>query len=163
MTFDPILYAPFAIQLHIAAALCAIALGPIALWRRSRDKWHKRFGYAWVGAMAATAVSSFAILDRPFFGPFSPIHALSLFTIFGLWKGIVAAKQGRIQAHQQEMRGLYFWAMGVAGLFTFLPGRRISMIFFANNPMQGFAIMTCIIGAVLAWYSFVNRSHSRMA
>ncbi len=157
MTLAPLLAAPFAVQLHVCAALCAIILGPLALWRRSRDHWHKRFGYAWVVAMALTALSSFAILDRPMIGPFSVIHALSVVTVIGLWKGVNAARARRIEAHQAEMRSLYFWAMGVAGLFTFLPGRRMNMVFFAGQPWLGFAVMTILIGSGLLWYWIAQR------
>lgn len=157
MTLAPFLYAPLEIQIHVCAALCAIILGPLALWRRSRDRWHKNLGYAWVVAMAVTALSSFAILDRPVIGPFSPIHALSVLTLTGLWRGIRAARQGRITAHQSEMRGLYFWAMGVAGLFTFLPGRRMNMAFFPETPSQGFTAMAILIGTGLVFYAYTTR------
>lgn len=157
MNFDLLLYAPFAVQLHVAAALCAIVLGPLVLWRRSRDRWHKGLGRAWVGAMAVTALSSFAISAAPVLGPFGPIHALSVFTIWGLWQGVKAARQGRIQRHQREMRSLYFWAMGVAGVFTFLPGRRMNIIFFDAAPMAGFIAVAGVIGTGLAWYAYRSR------
>lgn len=157
MTLSPLLTAPIAVQIHVGAALCAIVLGPLALWRRSRDRWHKHLGYAWVTAMAMTALSSFGISDAPIVGPFSPIHALSAFTVWGLWQGVNAARQRRIAQHQTEMRRLYFCAIGVAGLFTFLPGRRMNMVFFANAPMPGFIVMACLIGAGLAWYAYVRR------
>ena len=157
MTLTPLLIAPFAVQLHVMAAICAIVLGPMVLWRRSRDRWHKGLGYAWVIAMAVTALSSFAISHDPMLGPFSLIHALSVFTLLGLWKGINAARQRRIKAHQQEMRGLYFWAMGVAGLFTFLPGRRMNIVFFEEMPVAGFALMAVLIGSGLIWYMLARR------
>ncbi len=157
MTLIPILNAPFIIQLHVLAAVCAVVLGPLTLWRRSRDKWHKRLGYAWVMAMLATAVSSFWIMDIRIIGPFSPIHGISAFTIWSLWQGVNAARQGRIAAHRQTMQSLYFWAMGVAGLFTFLPGRRMNDVFFENAPMLGFVVMACLIGSGLAWSVYAGR------
>ncbi len=156
MTLAPLLDAPVAVQIHVCAAICAVVLGPIALWRRSRDRWHRRFGYGWVVAMALTALSSFGISDAPVIGPFSPIHALSVFTIWGLWQGLRAAHQRRILRHQNEMRGLYFWTMGIAGLLSFLPGRRMNAVFFAEAPMPGFMLMVCLIGAGLIWYASVR-------
>ena len=55
------------------------------------------------------------------------------------------------------MRSLYFWAMGVAGLFTFLPGRRMNAVFFGDAAMQGFLLMAGLIGAGLAWYAYISR------
>jgi len=87
MSLDLFIYAPIAIQLHVIAALCAVIIGPMELLRRSRDRWHKNFGYAWVITMAVTALSSFAIKAEIGPGPISPIHLLSVFTLLGLWKG----------------------------------------------------------------------------
>lgn len=132
-------------------------MGPLALWRRSRDRWHKRLGYAWLIAMAVTAVSSFGIMDIRLIGPFSPIHAISVFTLWSLWQGVNAARQRRIAAHQQAMKTLYFWAMGVAGLFTFLPGRRMNDMFFGAAPLAGFTVLACVIGGGLAYYALAGR------
>lgn len=162
MTLIPILNAPFIVQLHVLAAVCAVVLGPLTLWRRSRDRWHKRLGYAWVFAMLVTAVSSFGIMDIRIIRPFSPIHAISVFTIYSLWQGITAARQGRIAAHRQTMQSLYFWAMGVAGLFTFLPGRIMNDMFFAAIPLPGFIALACLVGAGLAWYSYTSRKAASM-
>ena len=90
MTIDPILAAPLIVQLHVISAVSAVVLGPIALFRRSRDIWHRCAGKLWVGAMFSTAATSFGISAFPVLGPFSPIHVLSLLTIFGLWQGIAA-------------------------------------------------------------------------
>ena len=157
MTLDSILTAPPLVQVHIVAALSAILLGPMALWRRSRDKWHKRLGYSWVIAMAVTALSSFGISGIKLIGPFSPIHALSVLTIFGLWQGINAARKRRIAEHRKAMQSLYFWAMGIAGLFTFLPGRRMNEVFFSAAPVAGFIVMALFIGAALIWYLLSQR------
>jgi uncharacterized membrane protein len=156
MSLDPILNASLVIQLHVIAALCAVIVGPLVLFRRSRDAWHKRLGYVWVIAMAGTALSSFGISEAPVLGPLSPIHALSFFTLLSLWHGINAARQGRIAAHQKEMRGLYFWAIGIAGLFTFLPGRRMNTALFGDASTFGFLVMAGLIGTGLVYYYYAN-------
>ena len=107
--------------------------------------------------MAVTASSSFGILDIWVIGPFSPIHALSVFTLWSLWQGVNAARQRRIAAHQQTMKGLYFWAMGVAGLFTFLPGRIMNQMFFDAAPLAGFVVLACLVGTGLGWYVYSER------
>lgn len=157
MTFDPILAAPLIVQLHVISALSAVVLGPIALFRRSRDIWHRRTGKLWVAAMFSTAATSFGISAFPVLGPFSPIHVLSLLTILGLRQGIAAVRRHDIARHQKEMRSLYFWAMGVAGLFTFLPERRMNLVLFPNHPQEGFWIMAALIGGGLLWYTKQSR------
>ena len=53
------------IAIHMAAALAAVAIGPIALWARQgatqRPRIHRAAGYAWVTLMVATAVSALFI------------------------------------------------------------------------------------------------------
>lgn len=79
--------------------------------------------------MAVTAVSSFWIHGLRVFGPFSPIHALSLFTLANLYLGIRARRHGRIAAHRGHMVGVAVGWAG-AGLFTLLPGRLMSQALF---------------------------------
>lgn len=160
MTFEPILSASLAIQFHVCCAITAVVLGPVALLRRSRDIWHRCAGYVWVLAMLGTAITSFWISDAPVIGPFSPIHGLSVFTIYGLWQGINAARRRDIKAHRANMQGLYFWAMGVAGLFTFLPGRRMNAVFFGNDPTAGFFTMMIVIGVGLTAFVITQRRRS---
>ena len=107
--------------------------------------------------MAGTALSSFGISEAPVLGPLSPIHALSFFTLWSLWYGINAARQGRIAAHQKEMRSIYFWALGIAGIFTFLPGRRMNTALFGDASTFGFLVMAGLISVGLAYYYYVNQ------
>lgn len=160
MTLDPILAAPFAVQFHVVSALIAVTLGPMALLRRSRDRWHRRLGKAWVLAMFCTAASSFAISGFPVLGPFGPIHILSVLTFWGLWQGVNAARKGNIARHQREMRNLYFWAIGVAGMFTFLPERRMNQVVFPNNPQEGFWLIVALIGSGLVYYALNSRRNA---
>ena len=157
MSLAPILTAPIEIQIHVFSAICAVILGPIVLLRRSRDIWHRSLGKFWVLAMFSTAASSFAITAFPVIGPFSPIHILSVLTFVGLWQGISAVRRGDIKRHQKEMRSLYFWAMGVAGLFTFLPERRMNQVLFPQYPQEGFWLMAAVIGSGLLWYAIHSR------
>lgn len=107
--------------------------------------------------MAGTALSSFGMVSEIGPGPVSPIHALSVFALWGLWRGISAARQGRIGAHQKEMRSLYFWAIGIAGLFTFLPERRLNTAIFGDASTFGFLFMIGLIGAGLAFYYLASK------
>lgn len=141
MALNPILDADPVIQLHIIAACIALAVGPLALYSRRRDVIHKLFGYSWVLAMAVTALSSFWIHSFPVIGPFSPIHLLAVFALWSLYEGMRHVLAGRIAQHQHAMRGLYWHGLMVAGLFNFLPGRAINVMFFGDLPDLGYVVL----------------------
>ena len=147
MTLEPLLAAPAVIQLHVAAAILSVALGPVAIFRRSRDTLHRVAGRVWVVAMAITAGSSFWISEDPMLGPFSVIHVLSALTLFGLGGAIRAIRARDVARHGATMRALYAQALMLAGAFTFLPGRRMSEAFFPGAPWLGLVIM---LGLALA-------------
>lgn len=81
MTLSPILTAGPEVQLHIAAAIVSIVLGPFALYLRRGTRLHRSVGYSWVVAMMVLALSSFAIHGFGLIGPFSPLHGLALLTL----------------------------------------------------------------------------------
>ena len=71
-TLVPLIDSPFAVQLHVGAAMLAILLLPLTLFRRRRDGLHKAAGYLWVTAMVTAALSSFFITGLQMIGPFQP-------------------------------------------------------------------------------------------
>lgn len=145
MTLTPFLDAPLIIQLHAASAIVALVTGPFALFRRRRDKLHKSLGRLWVAAMAVTALSAGFIFELRMIGPFSPIHLFVPLTLYGLWRGVMLIRQGEVAAHASQMRGIYFSAIGVAGLFTLLPGRMMSRILAPDAPWLGFACAAAVL------------------
>ena len=149
--FEPLLSAPLAIQFHAAGAMLALVLGPLALFRPKRDRLHKVAGYLWVMAMGVTIASSFAIFQIRLLGPFSPIHALSVLAAIGLLKAVRAALRGDIATHRARMRSLYVWALGLAGLFTLLPGRIMSRVLFPQAPLAGFVISLALAALAVFW------------
>lgn len=131
MTLAPLLNAPLAIQIHAIAALSLIPLTAIQFWRRKAGINHRVLGWVWVALMAVTAISSFWIHNLRLIGPFSPIHALSVFTLINLYLGIRARRQNRITAHRGHMIGIAAgWA--AAGLLTLLPGRLMFQTVFGS-------------------------------
>ncbi|MBT6543521.1 MAG: hypothetical protein HOL77_05485, partial [Rhodobacteraceae bacterium] len=73
------------VQTHIGTAVFAVGIGPLAVFRRRRDGWHKLLGYFWVLALATLVVMSFFITGlRP--GQFSAIHLLSILVLVD-WSG----------------------------------------------------------------------------
>jgi uncharacterized membrane protein len=117
---------PAALLIHIATATFALLAGAINLTVAKSSPIHRRLGYAWVLAMAGAAISSFALrsnLPIQFMG-FSPIHLLSVYTLYALANSVSHAKGGRIMAHRAGMRRAYI-SLCVAAAFTMLPGRLI--------------------------------------
>lgn len=129
LTFEPLLNATLPIQVHVVSALSAFFIGLGILLAPKGVRIHRTLGWLWVVAMAITGLSSFFITGI-FENAYSPIHALSAWTLIGLPFGIAAARRRKIKAHRQQMTGLFLGAMVVAGLFTFLPGRLMWQLFF---------------------------------
>ncbi len=149
MTLTPILAAPVMVQLHVAAALAALALTPLVLVRRKGDGPHRLLGRIWVAVMALTALTSFAITEFRLIGPWSPIHLLSLLTLYSLWQAVRAARARRIAAHQGYIYGACAGLVGAAG-FTLWPGRLMSQSLFAGMEWAGFiAVVTPALVAVV--------------
>lgn len=139
--FDPLLSAAPAIQVHVLTAILSLVLGPLVIYRNRRDRLHKTLGYVWVTAMAVTALSSFLIHGIAVLGLFSPIHLLSVVTLWSLFVAIRAAMRGDIHTHSGTLRGLYHYGLMIAGLFTFLPGRLLNTVFFADAPAGGWVVI----------------------
>jgi uncharacterized membrane protein len=117
------------IAIHLAAALAATAIGPIALWARKgrtqRPRLHRAAGYAWVTLMVATAVSAIFISggNGPRWGSFGLIHLLIPLTLGMLVVSFVLLARRNIVGHRQTMQYIYVGACVVAGGFTLLPNR----------------------------------------
>ena len=120
---------PLKVQIHIAAALAALAIGTIILLQPKGSRFHKTLGWAWVVAMAVTAVSSLFITGING-DTWSFIHLLSGWTIIGLPMAIYAIRNRKVQAHQRAMTGMFLGGLMVAGLLTFIPGRFFYAFFF---------------------------------
>lgn len=58
---DLLAAAPTAIQIHVAAALTALAIGTVLLIGIKGTRVHRTLGWVWVLAMGTTAISSFFI------------------------------------------------------------------------------------------------------
>lgn len=161
MTLSPLLHADAVIQIHVGAALAAILFGAGAWARRSRDRLHRLLGYAWVVAMAVTAVSAAFIFTLHIVGPFSPIHLLIPVVLAALWRGVAHARGGRIDAHRRVMTAVYVQALGIAGLFTLLPDRILGRVLFPQAPWTGFALSAMVISGAILAHGLTRRRASR--
>ena len=95
MSLAPLLDAAPAIPLHAFAAMAAFALGLVQFAAPKGTLPHRTVGWIWVGLMAIVAASSFWIHEIRLVGPWSPIHLLSIFTLY------VCASRSRPQETQE--------------------------------------------------------------
>lgn len=142
MTFDPLAAAGFAIQIHVAFALVALLLGPVALFRRRRDRIHKIVGYVWIVGLIGLALSGLFIESEiAVFGHFGPIHLLCPYALWGVGSGLYWIRKGDRARHRAAMRSVWFGAVGVAGLFTLMPGRILNRMLFGEPSLLGLALI----------------------
>lgn len=120
--------APLAVQLHIAGALVALAIGTALLIGVKGNGVHRVLGWTWVVAMALTAVSSLFIRSVNS-GDFSFIHLLSGWTLIALPMGVFAIKRRKVSEHRRTMTGMFVGGLLVAGLLAFFPGRLLWHVF----------------------------------
>ncbi|WBV44459.1 DUF2306 domain-containing protein [Pseudoroseomonas cervicalis] len=132
MSLAPLLAAPLVVQAHVAAALAALLLGLAQFARRKGSGGHRTMGYAWAGAMLATAITSFWITGVGSAGHFSWIHLLSLLVLLSVPRAVFAARRHRIAEHRQAMGMLFVLALVVTGGFTLLPGRLMHQVVFGT-------------------------------
>lgn len=113
MPFTPLILA------HLVTVIAALFIGAFVLATRKGGTVHKRLGKIWVVLMLSTALISFGIRSN---GHFSLIHILSVITVLGISAAILAARQGRINAHRRGMTITYA-SLLIAGAFAMMPGR----------------------------------------
>ncbi|MDZ7809588.1 MAG: DUF2306 domain-containing protein [Arhodomonas sp.] len=130
MNLEPLLAASPAIQLHTAAATAALAVAALQVLPSRGSTVHRWTGRLWMVLMALTAGSSLFIHHIQLWGPWSPIHLLSVATLASLVTGIRAARKGRIREHRATMISLVAFALVGAGIFTLLPGRIMNAVLF---------------------------------
>src|SRR5262249_2732554 len=91
---------------------------------------HRTLGWIWVALMALVAISSFWIHQLRLFGPFSPIHLLSIFVLVMLPLAVWKAHSHQGSAHLRAMTSMFLGALVIAGIFTLLPGRIMHAVVF---------------------------------
>lgn len=126
---SPLAAAPAKVQVHVAAALTALAIGTVLMVGVKGTRIHRTLGWTWVVAMATTALSSLFIRDMNH-GAMSWIHLLSGWTIVALPMAVYAARRHNVHMHRRFMTGLFVGGLLIAGAFTFLPGRLMWRVFF---------------------------------
>jgi len=132
MTLRPLLDAAPAIQIHAVAAMAAFVLGAVQLAAPKGTLPYRTIGWTWVVLMLFVAVSSLWIHDLRVWGPWSPIHLLSIFTLAVLPFAVTHARRHRVVQHRNAMITIFVGALIIAGVFTFVPGRIMYAVAFGN-------------------------------
>jgi uncharacterized membrane protein len=138
---------------HVVAALFVLAIGPIQILRRRRDRVHRTMGYLWVAAMYYVCFSSFWIVTD---GHFSWLHGLSAFTIVTVTLGLVSAIRRNIPSHLGNMVGSY---IGIAVAFVFaaaVPGRAIPQL-LAEDPVSAVFVAGLVVLTVVVLFVSLKR------
>ncbi|BAT60675.1 hypothetical protein GJW-30_1_03224 [Variibacter gotjawalensis] len=130
MSLQPLLAASPAIQAHAFAAMSAFVLGAVQLAAPKGTLPHRTLGWIWAALMLIVAVSSFWIQEIRLFGPWSPIHILSIISLISLPAGLWYAHRHNVRGHRITMISLYVGALIIAGIFTFMPGRIMHRVVF---------------------------------
>lgn len=132
MTLAPLLNASPVIRAHAAFAFAAIGLGVVQFLAPKGTLPHRSIGWAWATLMMLVAGSSLFIHTIRTWGPWSPIHLLSLFTLGIVPFAVVLARRHHINRHRQAMTWIFILALVVTGLFTLAPGRIMNKVLFGG-------------------------------
>src|SRR5712691_4672461 len=114
----------------LAPLLAAFVLGAVQLSAPKGTIPHRVFGWIWAALLLAVVVSSFFIHTIRLWGPWNPIHLLSLFTLVMLPLAVLRARRHQVERHRRAMTSLFAGALVIAGVFTLLPGRIMHNVVF---------------------------------
>ena len=134
MTLAPLLAAPLVIRIHALAAIAAFAIGTVQLAAPKGTIPHRVVGWSWTMLMLTVAASSLSIHTIKMWGPWSPIHLLSLLVLATLPLAVWHARRHDVRLHRRAMLMLFTGALVIAGGFTLLPGRIMHAVVFGHQP-----------------------------
>lgn len=128
------------IQFHWATAVLAFLLAPVIFLAPKGTVPHKTMGALYMVLMTATAISAFFVRRGEVSGweylslqGMTWIHLFVPVTLFGIFGGLwgILVQKDR-KAHRSPLIGSYLGGLVIAGALTFLPGRRMNLMFFGD-------------------------------
>ena len=122
MTLEPLLAAPWHIQLHAASAIGALLVGAVQFLAPKGTIPHRTIGYIWVALMATTATTAIFIRNLND-GNFSLIHIFVPLTLYAIVELSIRARRGLTVKHRATAISMFVGALILPGLASFIPGR----------------------------------------
>ncbi|MEZ5922307.1 MAG: hypothetical protein R3C60_13290 [Parvularculaceae bacterium] len=140
MTLEPLLSAPWVIQVHVAGAMLGLLLGVLQFLAPKGTLPHKTIGVFWIVILSTVAVTSIFVRPSikpglPFFQWFSFIHIFTVITFYGLAQGMLFLVRGgkNLKMHSRPFLGIFIGGLIVAGILAFaLPGRIMHKVVFGG-------------------------------
>ena len=131
---------PPTIQWHWATATLAFFIGLFIFARPKGTLPHKSLGAFYMALMLTTCVAAFFIRRGDVSGwqylslqGMTWIHIFIPVTLYGIIGGLIGIYvRKNPKAHSSPLIGSYLGGMTIAGGLTFLPGRRMHMLFFED-------------------------------
>jgi uncharacterized membrane protein len=130
MSLAPLLQASLAIQVHVLAAVLAILLGVFQFVAPKGTVPHRIAGWIWVVLLSGICISSFFIPGTWFIGPVSVFHVLSVYTLYALAMGVLAARKHKVADHKSYMIWLYGLSIIVSAVIAVFSGGVLQQVFF---------------------------------
>lgn len=136
------------IQIHWVTAILSFFTGLIVLLLPKGTPFHKLMGRIYVLAMVATAFAGFFIRTADEVQGWAYlslkgmtwIHLFIPVTLIGLGMAIWNIKKGNVKEHKSWMLATFLGALVITGAFTFLPGRRMHLLFFGPEDRVEYLI-----------------------
>ena len=122
MNIDALLNASPAVIIHTVCAFGALGLGTAMWLRKKGTPSHKMIGRIFVVFMAVTAFTALFITglngDK-----YSWIHLFVPLTFYAIFQIFYFIRKKNVKRHESAARGLFFGALLIPGIASFLPGR----------------------------------------
>jgi uncharacterized membrane protein len=132
MQLAPLLEAGPWIQIHVAAAVLALFLGLYQFLARKGSVPHRVLGWIWIALLAAICLSSFFIPGSWHIGPVSVFHLLSIYTLWALFQGARAARNGEVADHRSYMTWLFGLSIVLSAVIAVASGGVLYQVVFPN-------------------------------
>lgn len=116
------------IKIHLATVLAAVILATVQIIGPKGRTFHRVLGWTLAVLLVTTAIAALFIRS-PGGGLFNPFQIFVVTTLITVPWGIMAARRHDVRRHARMMGGLYFGALIIAGLLTFMPGRLMWRVF----------------------------------